>query len=306
MSSSHDHSHHSVADVSGRRLLWAILINVLLTIAQIIGGLLSGSLALIADALHNFSDAGALGIALIARKIALRPADTRRTFGYRRAETIGALINVTILILIGFYLIYEAIGRFLYPEEVEGWIVVYVAGFAFVIDFITAMLTYSISKENLNARAAFIHNVSDALGSIIAMISGALIILYGWYVLDTIASLIIAGYVLYQSFYMMKSAILVLMESVPTGIEIEQLITKLEQFDHVEEIHHVHVWDLDEQHRALEAHVVIDERNLELMEEMKRKIKTFLQDEFSIGHSTLEFEIQNGGNQCPRPAARCF
>jgi len=182
---------------SEQRLIWALLVNVILTFVQIAGGVISGSLALIADALHNFSDAVSLLIALIARKWAEKPADENRTFGYKRAELIGAMINLTTLILIGFYLLFEAVLRSFEPEPIAGWIVVIIASVALVVDVITAALTYVLAKDSLNIRAAFLHNIADALSSVAVIIAGTLIILYEWYIVDTISTFLIAGYVLY-------------------------------------------------------------------------------------------------------------
>ena len=171
MGHSHTHSKNEKA------LFWAIVINIILTVVQVIGGLASGSLSLLADALHNFSDAAALLIALIARKWAEKPADENRTFGYKRAELIGAMINLTTLILIGIYLLFEAVMRVFEPEPITGWIVVIIACVALVVDVITAAMTYAMSKDSLNIRAAFIHNIADALSSVAVIIAGTFIIL---------------------------------------------------------------------------------------------------------------------------------
>ena len=159
---SHSHHHKPEGNIA---LGFAIFINALLTIAQIVGGIISGSLSLIADALHNLSDAAALAIALFARKIGLKPADEDKSFGYQRAEVIAALINLTLLITVSSYLIYEAIWRVFLPEQISGWIIVIVAGGALVIDMITALITFRMSKNSMNMKAAFLHNLSDALAS---------------------------------------------------------------------------------------------------------------------------------------------
>jgi len=260
----------------------------LLTVAQVVGGVFSGSLSLIADALHNFSDAASLLIALVAIRIGRKPADDLRSFGYKRAETIAALINLTSLILIGLYLILEAIKRFLSPEPVEGWTVVVVAGIALLVDVITALLTYAGSKHSMNIKAAFLHNVSDALASVGVILTGTLIIWYGWIWTDAAMTLIISGYVLWQSFREMPKVIHLLMEGVPEGIEIQDVARAMEEVEGVRGIHHVHIWQLDETRRALEAHVVLEDR--EKMDEIKVKLKEVLASTFQITHSTLEFE----------------
>ena len=189
MAHSHDQAGHSHGEenLSDRQLILAVAINVLLTLAQIVGGILSGSLALIADALHNFSDAASLGLAWFARRIGRRPADKLMTFGYAQGEVVAALINLTTLLIIGFYLIVEAINRFAAPQPVEGWTVIWVAGIALVIDLVTAFIVYRGAHDSINMKAAFLHNVSDALASIGVIVAGVLIILYDLVVAFTAA-----------------------------------------------------------------------------------------------------------------------
>ncbi len=285
----HDHHHHDVDSMGDKRLGWAIAVNMLLTIAQIIGGVISGSLSLIADALHNFSDAASLLIAWVARKIGRQPADHFKTFGYKRAEIIAALINLITLVLVGLYLVYEAIWRFFEPQVIEGWIVVIVAGVALVIDVVTAFLTYSMSKHSMNIRAAFLHNVSDALASVGVIVAGSLIILYQWYWTDTLLTLAIAGYVLYQAKVMLPETIHLLMEGAPEGIIIADVIESMESVDGVSNVHHLHLWQLDEHKNALEAHIVI--RDFSETEAIKLSLKNLLRERYNTNHSTLEFEV---------------
>jgi cobalt-zinc-cadmium efflux system protein len=293
----HDHHHHDTSQQSDARLLWAVGVNVLLTVAQIVGGVLSGSLALVADALHNLNDAASLGLALLARRIARRPADRKRTFGYRKAELIGALINLTTLIIVGLYLIYEAIWRFFDPQPIAGWIVIFLAGIALVVDVITALLTFAMSKGNLNVKAAFVHNLSDAFASVAVIVAGTLILLYEWYWADWVATLIISAYILWHGAVMLRSTIRILMDSVPEDIDLDELVAAMEAVEHVEQVHHIHVWQLDEHHRALEAHVVLDTKNLDQLETIKDTLKATLQTRYDIGHSTLEFETHAAHRQ---------
>ena len=292
MSTFHSHSDHLTGQgqqTNGfRRLILALFVNLILTVVQVIGGILSGSLALVADALHNFSDAASLLIALIARKWAEKPADENRTFGYKRAELIGAMINLTTLILIGFYLLFEAVMRVFEPEPIAGWIVVIIACVALVVDVITAAMTYAMSKDSLNIRAAFIHNIADALSSVAVIIAGTFIILYEWYIVDTICTFLIAGYVLFHGYIEIKSVIRILMQSVPTNIDINDVIIKLEEIENVKEVHHLHVWELNEHDRSLEAHVVISESGHQDAEKIKSQIKDILNELFQISHSTIE------------------
>lgn len=287
MNKPHQHQ-HDIEAMGDRRLGIAISINLLLTLAQVAGGIVSGSLSLIADALHNFSDAASLLIAWVARKIGRRPADHFRTFGYKRAEVIATLINLVTLVIIGLYLIYEALWRIYEPQIIEGWTVVIVATVALVIDVATAILTFTMSKNSMNIRAAFLHNVSDALASLGVIIAGSLILLYGWYWSDTVLTLVIAGYVLYQAATMLPKTIHILMQGTPEGIVIDDVIRTMQAVDGVSNVHHVHIWQLDEHHNALEAHVVIEDYSL--IDYVKNKLKEKLSQHFSIEHSTIEFE----------------
>lgn len=286
----HHHHHHPGAEAGDRRVFWAIAVNFLLTLAQIVGGIFAGSLSLIADALHNFSDAISLVIAFAARKIARRPSDRTMTFGYVRAEIVAALINYTTLIVIGLYLVYEAVMRFFEPQPVMGWLIVIIAGVALVVDIVTALLTYALSKESMNIRAAFLHNVADALGSVAVIVAGTLIILFDWWIVDPIVTLLIAGYILWMAFAEIGGAIRVLMLGSPPDIDMDGLIAALGGVEGVESIHHVHVWAIDEHQNALEAHVVTREEDGAAREAIKGRLKAVARERFGIGHSTLEFE----------------
>jgi cobalt-zinc-cadmium efflux system protein len=279
-----------------RRLLTAIAINMLLTLAQVIGGIISGSLALIADALHNFSDAASLLIAWVARRIGRQLPDRFKTFGYKRAEVIAALINLVTLVLVGLYLIYEGLWRLFEPQVIEGWVVIIVASIALVIDIATATLTFTLSKQSINIRAAFLHNVSDALASAGVIVAGTLILLYGWYWTDTLLTLLIAGYVLYQAATLLPKTIHILMEGTPEGITIKEVINSMEGVEGVSNVHHLHLWQIDEHKNALEAHVVIS--HFSKTEQIKMALKAELERQFSITHSTLEFEINHCNKEC--------
>lgn len=289
----HSHGHqHSTEGMSDSRLIWAIAANVLLTVAQIVFGVISNSLALVADALHNLNDAASLVLALVARRIGRRAPDKMRTFGYRKAPVVGALINLTTLIIVGLYLIYEAIMRFFEQPDIGGWIIVIVAGIALIVDIITAMLTYTMSKESMNIKAAFVHNVSDALASVGVIVAGTLIILFEWYWTDLVVTLAISAYILYQGATMIGGAIRVLMDSAPKDFSLSRMVDEVMALDRVRDIHHVHVWHLDEERVALEAHVLVDDdTTMPQVEEVKRQIEAVLHEYYHIDHATLEFEV---------------
>ncbi|MDH1270974.1 cation diffusion facilitator family transporter [Rhizobium pusense] len=291
--SGHHHDHE--ADAGDKRIGGAILVNVLLTFAQIVGGIFSGSLSLIADALHNFSDAASLVIAYGARRIARRPSDEKMTFGYVRAEIVASLINYTTLIVIGLYLVYEAVMRFITPAPIEGWTVVIVAGIALVIDLTTAMLTYTLSKTSMNVRAAFLHNVSDALGSVGVIIAGTLVLIYGWTWIDPAVTLMIAGYILWQAFAEIGGSIRILMMAAPEDVNVNELVSDMRSVEGVQEVHHVHVWRIDEDHKALQAHLVVTDLSLRSAAEVKAAVRKILRDRHGIDHSTLEIETPEDG-----------
>lgn len=290
------HHHHPEAEMGDRRVLWAVLVNTALTVAQIVGGIAAGSLSLIADAMHNFSDAISLAIALVARRVARRPADETMTFGYVRAEIVAALINYTTLIVVGLYLAYEAVLRFAEPHPVAGWIVVIVAAIALAVDLVTALLTYALSKRSMNVRAAFLHNVADALGSIGVIVAGTLIILYEWYIVDPIVTLLIAGYVLWQALSEIGASVRLLMLGTPPDLDINALVDALRDVEGVRDLHHVHAWAIDENHNALEAHVVVADASGSQDDAVKRRIKALARDRFGIRHTTLE--IERSGMPC--------
>jgi len=286
----HDHGNHGRGS-SDRWLVIAVAINLLLTLVEIVGGIAAGSLALVADALHNFSDAAALGIALVARRIARREADTRRTFGYRRAEILAALINLTVLVVVALYLFYEAIGRIFDPRPIHGGLMLGVALVALVVDGGTVLLLARSARHSLNIRAALLHNLGDALSSVGVMIAAVGVIIWDAAFLDPLITFAIAGYVLWHTLAMMRRAIHILMESAPAGLDLERLVGDLCHLDGILDIHHVHVWQLDEFRSAMEAHVVIDRADVDRMSQIKKAIKDRLAENHEIAHSTLEFEF---------------
>ncbi|NHX27092.1 cation transporter [Escherichia coli] len=289
----HHHHHHIDPDAGDRRVAWAVGVNIVLTLAQIVGGVVSGSLALIADAIHNFSDAVSLIIALVARRIARRPHDDSMTFGYGRAEVVAALVNYTTLFVVAFYLIAEAIMRLLDPPGVEGWIVVIVAGIALIVDAVTALLTYRMSKDSVNIRAAFLHNVADALGSVAVIFAGTLILLYDWRLIDPLVTLGIALYILWHAGREVWPVVRILMMGSPDAGLLAELRATITGEASVEDLHHVHVWQIDEHRTAFEGHVVVAEGAD--FARITERLKHILADRHGIRHVTLELETRASG-----------
>ena len=288
----HDHPHrghsHSHSHGDGK-IGVAVFINIVLTLAQLVGGVLAGSLALIADALHNFSDAGALLLALIARKIARRAPDDRRSYGYKKVETLAAFTNFLILILIAVWLGVEAVMRFFAPETVQGNIVFILAALGFVINGGTALLVRAQAKGNQNMRAAYLHNVTDAMSSLGVMIAGVLISFYGWNWLDPLITLAISAYIIIHAMHDFPDIINILIDGKCPGISTRQISEKIRAADGVTGVHHLHLRQLGEGTHAMEAHIVIAD-GFDL-DGVKGRIKSILLEN-GIGHSTLEFEFQ--------------
>lgn len=292
----HHHHHHHLdpgKDVNSGRLLISIFLNLIITVAEVIGGILSNSLALLSDALHNFSDTASLGISYGARRISKKEADEYRTFGYKRAEIIGAFINLIILVIVSLYLVQESIHRFITPEPINGRIMLIIAIIGFVGNFLSAWLLFKGSKDNLNIRSAYLHILSDGLSSVGVIIASLLIMYFHIYILDTLLTIGIAIYILIESYHMLRETISILMEGTPEDIDLEELADDISTLNNVQNIHHIHIWKIDETNTCLEAHIQIDKRNLDDMEEIKSVIKERLYKRFNIGHSTLEFEFEN-------------
>ena len=288
----HHHHHHNLEDASIGKLWISIALNLIITLAQFVGGILSNSLALLSDAVHNLNDTASLGISLVARKISKKGANQRKTFGYKRAEIIGAFINLITLVIVALFLVKEGFERFFDPQEIDGYTMFYVAIVGLLGNVITAALLYKDSKDNLNMKSAYIHILSDAFSPVGVIIGGWLIIQYQWYIVDTILTILIGAYILWHSYHMLRETIDILMESKPSGLDLDDLTSSLKTIGEVCDIHHLHVWRLDESQVLLECHVVIEKEDVMNMEEVKTAIKKLLHDKYEITHSTLEFEFE--------------
>jgi cobalt-zinc-cadmium efflux system protein len=314
MSHGHSHGggahHHLDPDAGDRKVALAIAVNVGLTVVQVVGGMASGSLALIADGIHNLSDAGTLGIAWAARRIARRPADADMTFGYSRIEPVAALVNYTTLALISVWLAVEGITRLFNPQPVDGWPVVAIAALALAVDLATAALTWRLAKDSMNIRAAFLHNLADAMGSVAVIVAGAAVLIWGWTIVDPLVTLGIAGYILWMSLAESRQVVRLLMLGSPPGRDVSALVTRLDGLPGVAGLHHVHLWRMSEHAAAFDAHLTIAEGDWHRADAVKAAVKATLADEFGISHSTLEMECARHGcadrtliGSGPHPAA---
>ncbi len=287
----HGHHHHARGDW---QVAAAVATNLVLTFAQIVGGILAGSVALIADALHNLSDALALIIAFAARRIARRPAHPGMSFGYGRAELVAALVNYTTLIVVCLWLGFAALERLVDPPPVEGLTVVVLASVALVINGLTALLTFRLSKESANIRAAFLHNLSDAGTSLAVIVSGLLVLWFDWRLADPLITVFISAWILWHCLREVGPVIRILMLAAPDGVADADLRDAILGEPGVEGVHHIHLWQIDERRITVEAHLVIAEGAQ--AREVLARVKATLARRFGIGHST--FEVECAGTDC--------
>ncbi|MBD3867680.1 MAG: cation transporter [Acidobacteria bacterium] len=284
----HDHSGHQHGSAGTRRLAAVLVLTLLYTVAEVVGGYISGSLALLADAGHMLTDNLALGIALFAAWSARRPPDPTRTYGFQRAEILAALANGIALVLISGYIAWEAYGRFQSPPEIRFGLMGTVAFGGLVVNIIGAWILHAGQNENLNIRAAYLHVLGDLLGSVGAIIAAVLIGFFGWTWADPLASVLIAGIIVFSSVRLILASVHVLMEGAPAHIPTGEVRACLESLDGVAGVHDLHLWSLSEGSAILTAHLVSDHsvRPGKLL----RTATTVLEDRFGIRHSTLQVE----------------
>lgn len=294
----HGHSHgghgHSHGFDSDTAILWAVLVNLALTGAQILGGWWADSVALIADGVHNLSDAMALVLAFGARRLSRRGASPSMSFGWQRSEIIAAFVNYVSLIAISLWLGYEAIMRLADPPPVSGGIVMALAALAVVIDLATAALVWRGAKDSLNLRAALLHNLTDAGVSVAVIIGGALVWAFGWNRVDPILTILISAAILWHVAGDIRPVLRILMLGAPPGTDADDVKTAMEDLPGVLEAHHLHLWQIDENRSSAEMHLVIeDEVDFTLVIASAKQV---LAERFSITHATIEVE---------RPASGC-
>jgi len=294
---SHHHHHDPPENQSAGRLFFTMMLNFLITAAEIIGGLVSGSLSLISDALHNFSDGIALIISYIAIRLNRRPKSVRYTFGMKRAEIFAAIINAGTLIFICFYLFKESYMRLMHPEPVQGELMVFVALIGLTANVIGTLLLRSGAKESMNIRASYLHLLSDAVSSVAVVIGGLFITFFNIYWIDPVLTVLIALYVLKESIHIVKEAVNMMMMAAPEGIAIENIQKELEALPNISNIHHVHLWQLNDKDIHFEAHVDVPDMKVSESNELLKQAENILHEEFDINHVTLQFEC----GQCKVP-----
>lgn len=281
-----------------RRLLWALALGFFVFLGELLTGLFAGSLALLADSAHVFLDVVALGLAYFGARISRRPPTTRYTYGFRRVEVLTAAINgLTLLLLLGL-LTKEAVARFGAPMMVHAEPMLAMAVVGLVANFLMAGLLWHHEEEDLNMRAAFLHVLGDALGSLAALAAGVAIVLTGWTGADPLASLFIAAVVGVGAVRLLRRSFRVLAEGTPEGLELEKITKRLLEVAGVRGVHDLHLWSIGPGFPALSAHVVVDSGSLAEAEALAARLRKLLGEEFGLAHVTLQLEREFCGAPC--------
>ncbi len=287
---SHNHTNH---EVKGKNLLFSIVLNILITVAQIIGGILSGSLALISDALHNFSDVLILIFSYIATVLSKKKASLNQTFGYKRAEIIAAFVNAISLIIVAIYLIFEALQRFMNPEPIKSNLVIWLSLLGIFVNGLSALMLKKDAEQNINMKSAYIHLFTDMMASVAVLIGGILMKYYQIYWIDSALTFAIAIYLIYIGYDLLIESTRILMLFTPSNIDIKEIVREVHKISGVNKLHHIHVWYLNEHELHLEAHLDCSE-DLKMSEFnlLLDKIEAVLLEKFDINHINIQPEYQ--------------
>jgi cobalt-zinc-cadmium efflux system protein len=290
--SHHHHSHdHHHRDLKGRNLFISIFLNILITVAQVIGGLISGSLSLLSDALHNFSDVLSLIVSYIATVLAKKEASTNKTFGYKRAEIIAAFVNSSTLIIVAVILIKEAVERFIAPKDIASDLVIWLSMLGILANGFSVLLIKKDADRNMNMKSAYLHLLTDMMASVVVLIGGLLMKFYQLYWIDPLLTILIAFYLIYMGYALLRASTRVLMLFTPNTIEVQRIVDAISNIDTVKNVHHVHIWQLNEEEVHLEAHIDFD-KDIKLSEFdiILGQIEEEVYHKFGINHVNIQPE----------------
>lgn len=289
----HHGHHHALRDATGRRLLWASIINIAFTVLEAVGGLLSNSLSLLSDALHNLSDSLAIFVAYVAHLIGRRKPDARKTFGYKRFEIIAAFLNSIVLIAVCVYLFIEAYRRLVGPPEpIRGLLMLLVALAGLLANVVSVFILQHDRERNLNVRAAYLHLMGDTLSSVAVIAGGLCIWLWeGMAWLDPLITVLVGGYIIWHAWRLLRESTNILMQGAPPSVEVGQVRGVIAAFPEVADMHHIHLWRLNDEQLHLEAHVRL-QRDLTVGEasQLRDRMASALSQRLSITHITLQME----------------
>lgn len=284
-------AHHQHNHTSSKKLLLSIILNIGITASQVVGGFISGSLALLSDALHNFTDVISLIISYIASIFSKKNASPQKTFGYKRAEILAAFVNALSLVVISIILIKEAVERFFSPEDIQSDLVIILSIVAIIGNGLSVWLLHSDSHKNMNLKSAYLHLFTDMLASVAVLLGGLLMKYYQFYWIDSLLTLLIALYLIIMSWDLLKKSYRVLMLFTPNDINIKEIVNEINKLNQIEKLHHVHVWQLNEDEVHLEAHLQFsDNIRLENFDIKLIEIESLLKEKFNINHVTIQPE----------------
>lgn len=289
---SHGHHHtDSLKETAQKNLLVSTFLNLLVSIVEIIGGLISNSLALISDALHNLGDTSALFIAYVANRISKKNYNPKKTFGYKRIEILAAFFNAIVLVVIIVYLFIEAIQRLNNPEPVKGTIMFVVAVIGFLANLISVFLLQRNAGMNINIRAAYLHLLGDTISSVIVIVTAILIHFFSLYWIDPVVTFLLGIYLLRETYLILKEAVDILMQSTPPGLDLTDLKAELEAIPEIDNIHHVHAWNLNDQDIHFECHIDLNS-DVRISETVyvQQKVRKILLNKYNIDHVTVQYE----------------
>ncbi len=283
---------HHTHEVNKNNLIIAILLNFSITAGEIIGGIISGSLSLLSDALHNFSDSISIVISYLALKVSKRENNEKLTFGYKRVEILSALFNAVILLAVSAFLFKEAFIKLKNPEPINSSLMIIVAIIGLIANLISVLILREDSHKSLNVRSAYIHLLSDTLSSIGVVVGGFLIHFYKFYYIDPILTFIIGVYIIRETLAIISETVEILMQAVPRGIDLKKIKEEIESLNEIKDLHHVHIWRLNDSNIHFEAHINLKE-NLTATEivPLYSRIEEILKD-YGITHSTIQIEYE--------------
>lgn len=284
-------ANHAGSSSSEKKLLFATLLNVVITAAEITGGILSNSLALLSDALHNLGDGIAVFIAYLAHRISKRDSTATKTFGYKRIEILAAFINSVILVAICIFLIYEAIKRFSNPAPIKGLIMFVVASVGLLANLLAVFILRGDSGKNINIRAAYLHLLGDTFSSVVVILGGILIYFFEIFWIDPLITLLISLYILRETYELLKESLNILMQSTPKNLNLDLIKQDIEEFPEVMNIHHIHAWNLNDREIHFEGHLDLrEDLPVSQTEIIRDNIEKRLKEKYDISHTTLQVE----------------
>ncbi len=287
---SHDGDLRNVKSNS-KSLLISVILNFSISLVQIVGGIVSGSLALVSDSLHNLSDSISIFLSYLAGRVSERKSDLRRTYGYKRVEILTAFFNSLTLIAICLFMLYEAIQRYLAPKQIDTTTMIIVATFGLIANVFSVILLFKGKDSNLNIKSAYLHLLGDSISSVAVIVGGIVIYYTQFFVIDIILTILISAFLIKESYRVTIETVDILLQSVPPNISIEKVRQELEEIENVKSVHHIHIWGLNEKRIFFEGHVEMEsDMLLSEISETNQNIRDFLRDNYNISHFTIQTE----------------